>query len=42
MNHRNINDCAGEHSHVWNKVLINLIISKKSGGIKCKIKKTVW
>ena len=34
MNHRNINDCAGEHSHVWNKVLINLIISKKSGGIK--------
>ena len=41
MNHRNINDCAGEHSHVWNKVLINLIISKKSGGIKYGIESNI-
>ena len=34
MHHRNKKDYAGGHSHVWNKVLINLIISKKSGGIK--------
>ena len=43
MHHRNKKDCAGGHSHVWNKVLINLIknISNLRGGIKYGIKSNI-
>ena len=43
MHHRYKNDCVVNTVNMKkNLLLATNSISKKSGGIKCKIKKTVW